>query len=144
MKKVIEKKTFTITRNQCFQEVISACAKILRKGESGTWITPKMQQAYLELHQMGYAVSYEAWNDDRLVGGLYGIELGGVFCGESMFSKMPNASKHAFIHMVRKQAEKGCQLIDCQLYTPHLESLGARPIARAQFLKRLGALLDKP
>lgn len=144
MKKIMEKGTFTITRNRCFNEVISACAKIPRKGETGTWITPKMQLAYGELHQMGYAVSYEAWQDNDLVGGLYGIELGGVFCGESMFSKLPNASKHAFIFMVKEQEEKGCQLIDCQVHTPHLESLGARPMDRAQFLTRLATLLGKP
>jgi leucyl/phenylalanyl-tRNA---protein transferase len=137
MKKIIEKKTYTITRNQCFNDVISSCAETPRRGETGTWITPNMQNAYADLHQMGYAVSYETWHNNDLVGGLYGIELGGVFCGESMFSKMPNASKQAFIYMVQEQHSQGCRLIDCQVHTAHLESLGARPIARGEFLKLL-------
>ena len=137
MKKIIAKKTYTITRNQCFNDVISACAETPRRGETGTWITPNMQNAYADLHQMGYAVSYETWHNNDLVGGLYGIELGGVFCGESMFSKMPNASKQAFIYMVQEQHSQGCRLIDCQVHTAHLESLGARPIARGEFLKLL-------
>ena len=137
MKKIIAKKTYTITRNQCFNDVISACAETPRRGETGTWITPNMQNAYADLHQMGYAVSYETWHNNDLVGGLYGIDLGGVFCGESMFSKMPNASKQAFIYMVQEQHSQGCRLIDCQVHTAHLESLGARPIARGEFLKLL-------
>lgn len=134
MKKVIERRTFQITKNRSFSDVIENCARIVRKGETGTWITPDMQMAYNRLHELGYAVSYEVWKDESLVGGLYGIELGGVFCGESMFSKMPNASKAAFIQMVLDQKTQGCKLIDCQVYTAHLESLGANKMSRGKFL----------
>ncbi len=134
MSKIIERGDFTITKNQRFPEVIRACAHILRKGEPGTWITEQMIAAYTELHRLGYAVSYEAWQGDQLAGGLYGVELGGIFCGESMFSRVSNASKAAFIQMVREQEDRGCRLIDCQMYTPHLASLGAGPVARAEFL----------
>jgi leucyl/phenylalanyl-tRNA--protein transferase len=141
MKKLLDLKTFRITRNEAFSEVITSCASMVRKGETGTWITENMQTAYCELNVLGYAVSYEAWINNELVGGLYGIELGGVFCGESMFSKIPNASKAAFIAMVQGQQKQGCKLIDCQVYTPHLESLGACPIPRAAFLEHLKELI---
>jgi leucyl/phenylalanyl-tRNA--protein transferase len=137
MRKILERGDFTITRNRSFPEVIRACARIRRKGEQGTWITRQMELAYTRLHQLGHAVSYEAWQGDSLVGGLYGVDLGGIFCGESMFSRVPNASKAAFIHMVRDLAGKGYTLIDCQVYTPHLASLGAERIPRRQFLERL-------
>lgn len=134
MSKVVQRGDFAITKNQRFTEVIRACANIRRKGEPGTWITEQMVEAYTELNRLGYAVSYEAWQNGQLAGGLYGVELGGLFCGESMFSKVSNASKAAFIHMVREQAAKGCRLIDCQMYTPHLASLGAATIPRIDFL----------
>ena len=137
MRKTLERGDFTITRNQAFPEVIRACARIRRKGEQGTWITRQMEVAYNRLHRLGHAVSYEAWQGDALVGGLYGVDLGGIFCGESMFSTVPNASKAAFIHMVRELSGKGYSMIDCQVYTPHLASLGAEPIPRADFLERL-------
>lgn len=139
MRKVLERGDFTITRNQCFGEVIRACARIRRKGEQGTWITRQMEAAYNRLHGLGHAVSYEAWQGDTLVGGLYGIDLGTVFCGESMFSQVPNASKAAFIYMARDLANKGYSMIDCQVYTPHLASLGAREIPREEFLQILKA-----
>lgn len=137
MRKILERGDFTITRNRSFPEVIRACARIRRKGEQGTWITRQMEMAYTRLHRLGHAVSYEAWQGDSLVGGLYGVDLGGIFCGESMFSRVPNASKAAFIHMVRDLAGKGYALIDCQVYTAHLASLGAERIPRRQFLDRL-------
>jgi len=137
MRKVLERGDFTITRNQCFPEVIKACARIRRKGEQGTWITRQMEEAYNRLHRLGQAVSYEAWQGDDLAGGLYGIDLGGVFCGESMFSRAPNASKAAFIHMVHELKGRGYAMIDCQVYTPHLASLGAERISRARFLEEL-------
>lgn len=137
MSKILQRGDFTITKNQCFAEVIESCAQISRKGEPGTWITQQMVEAYSELHRQGYAVSYEAWQGEQLAGGLYGVELGHVFCGESMFSRVSNASKAAFIYMVREQSAAGCRLIDCQMYTPHLASLGAAPVARAEFLAML-------
>ncbi len=139
MSRILQRGDFAITKNQCFTEVIRACAHIRRKGEPGTWITEQMVEAYIELHRLGHAVSYEAWQGDQLAGGLYGVELGRIFCGESMFSKVSNASKAAFIFMVREQAEQGCQLIDCQMYTPHLASLGAAPLPRAEFLAMVRA-----
>lgn len=137
MRRIIGKKTFRITKNQCFAEVISACAETSRKGQDGTWITPGMEAAYIRLHEAGNAVSYEAWQGSELVGGLYGVDLGELFCGESMFTRVSNASKAAFIHMVRELEEKNYRLIDCQVHTPHLESLGARLVSRAQFLDLL-------
>ncbi|HSR61493.1 MAG TPA: leucyl/phenylalanyl-tRNA--protein transferase [Robiginitalea sp.] len=134
MAKILQRGDFAITKNQRFPEVIRACAQIRRKGQPGTWITEEMVEAYIQLHRLGYAVSYEAWQEGELVGGLYGVEPGGIFCGESMFSKVSNASKAAFIYMVREQAALGCRLIDCQMYTPHLASLGAEPVPRADFL----------
>jgi len=118
-----------------FEKVIKRCAQVNRKGQRGTWITDEMTEAYIQLYEQGYVRSYEVWEGSDLVGGLYGIDLGnGVFCGESMFSEVSNASKVAFIHMVR---DGGYKLIDCQLHTNHLESLGARYISRKQFLKYL-------
>lgn len=134
MRRILRSDTFRITRNHDFASVIRACAEVPRKGQEGTWITQGMEAAYHRLHQQGHAVSYEVWQGDSLAGGLYGVEMGPVFCGESMFSKVPNASKAAFIHMVQEQRAKGCSLIDCQVHTDHLESLGAREIPRSEFL----------
>ena len=120
MAQVIKSNKFRITWNTQFEEVVNACSAIKRKGQAGTWITPEMKSAYLKLHQMGIAKSIEVWESDNLVGGLYGIDLGNVFCGESMFSRKSNASK-----------------FDCQVYTAHLESLGAEEIPRKQFIKIL-------
>lgn len=134
MKKVLASGRFRVTRNKAFEQVIDACAQIPRKEGLGTWITPGMRQAYLELYRQGHAVSYEVWQEGELVGGLYGVDLGNVFCGESMFSRVSNASKAAFIHMVQDLKQQGYTLVDCQVHTPHLESLGAREIPRADFL----------
>ncbi len=135
MKQVLRKADFTITENQAFEEVIFNCKTIDRNDQFGTWITDDMQQAYINLHKQGFAKSIEVWKENRLVGGLYGIDLGnGVFCGESMFSKASNMSKVAFIHLVKNC---GYQLIDCQVHNEHLESLGAREIDRSEFLKWL-------
>ena len=128
---------FTLTRNRCFKEVMEACAEITRKGQEGTWITNSMKEAYLRLHELGFARSYEVWEDKELVGGLYGIDLGHVFCGESMFSKVSNASKVGFIALSRKLHQEKYRLIDCQLHTAHLESLGAYEIPRSEFLNFL-------
>ncbi|MHA7863149.1 leucyl/phenylalanyl-tRNA--protein transferase [Flagellimonas marinaquae] len=137
MRKVIRDGQFTLTQNTCFERVMDHCAKVLRKGQDGTWITPEMKTAYMNLHKKGHTRSYEVWEDGELVGGLYGVDLGHVFCGESMFSLRPNASKYAFIQMARELGEKGYLAIDCQVYTRHLESLGAELIPRAEFVKIL-------
>jgi leucyl/phenylalanyl-tRNA---protein transferase len=134
MKAVIKKNTFSFTMNKAFCDVIDNCKQISRKNQESTWITDEMKNAYLELHKTGYAVSAEAWQDGELVGGLYGIRLGNLFYGESMFSKVSNASKFAFIKYVEELKKEGVQLIDCQVYTEHLESLGARMIPRNEFI----------
>ncbi|MEG3656528.1 leucyl/phenylalanyl-tRNA--protein transferase [Arenibacter palladensis] len=134
MAQVIKSNRFRITWNTEFEKVINACSAIIRKGQHGTWITPEMKSAYLKLHQMGIAKSIEVWENDVLVGGLYGIDLGNVFCGESMFSRTSNASKFAFICLAKELQPKKYRLIDCQVYTAHLESLGAEEIPRKQFI----------
>ena len=137
MKQIIRKNEFKITFNQNFKAVISNCKTIKRDGQGGTWITDEMQDAYLKLHEKGIAKSVEVWLENELVGGLYGIDLGTVFCGESMFSKISNTSKLAFIYLVQKLKKENYKLIDCQVYNPHLESLGADEISREEFLKYL-------
>jgi len=135
MRKVMKSGQFRLTENTCFEEVLNQCATVKRVDQEGTWITDNMKEAYLKLHQKGFAKSYEVWEDGNLVGGLYGIDLGHVFCGESMFSTSPNASKFAFINLARELEKKNYDLIDCQLYTKHLESLGAEEISRKEFLE---------
>jgi leucyl/phenylalanyl-tRNA--protein transferase len=136
MKQVLKSHRFRISYNEAFTEVIAHCKTIDRssQGESGTWITNEMKEAYIALHHAGIAKSIEVWEGKELVGGLYGVEIGKVFCGESMFSKVSNASKLALIHLVR---ENHYSLIDCQVYNPHLASLGAMEINRAKFLALL-------
>ncbi len=135
MKRLQKKKPFQVTVNKEFDNVISECAKAKRPGQKGTWITDSMIGAYIKMHALGYAKSIEVWQDNELVGGLYGIDMGnGVFCGESMFAKVSNASKYGFIEFVQNSDYK---LIDCQLHTNHLESLGGRHIPRADFIKYL-------
>ena len=121
--------------NQAFEQVIFSCAQTIRKDQDGTWITDEMQQAYLNLHKLGIAQSAECWLDGKLVGGLYGLALGKVFFGESMFSYQSNASKIAFVHLLDELKKSDYALIDCQVTTDHLLSLGAEEIPRAQFLK---------
>lgn len=145
MKQVIRKQEFTITYNQDFEQVIYNCKHIFRAADQGqTWITDEMEQAYVKLYKKGIAKSVEVWqhfgtvqNDKKLVGGLYGVDLGTVFCGESMFSKVSNASKLAFIYLVQKLDKEHYKLIDCQVYNNHLASLGAKEIPRKTFLKYL-------
>ncbi|TVZ52768.1 leucyl/phenylalanyl-tRNA--protein transferase [Dokdonia sp. Hel_I_53] len=139
MRKVLRDNYFKVTYNQNFLEVILACKRIKRNGQEGTWITNDIVDAYLRLHELGYAISIEVWHEDELVGGLYGIDLKekGVFCGESMFTTMSNASKAGFITLSRKLAALNYKLIDCQMYTEHLASLGADEISRDRFLKYL-------
>jgi leucyl/phenylalanyl-tRNA--protein transferase len=137
MKQVIRKNEFKVTFNKNFPQVILNCKQIYRAGQGGTWITNEMQQAYIALHKKGIAKSVEVWLNNDLVGGLYGIDLGHVFCGESMFSKVSNASKMAFIYLVQKLEKENYQLIDCQVYNNHLASLGAKEISRTAFLNYL-------
>lgn len=138
MKQLIRKNEFKVTFNQNFSEVISNCKNIYRAvDQGGTWITDEMQQAYNNLHKKGIAKSVEVWKKDVLVGGLYGIDLNTVFCGESMFSKVSNTSKLAFIFLTQKLRKENYKLIDCQVYNTHLASLGAEEIPRATFLKYL-------
>ena len=137
MRQLMRNNTFRITSNTAFEQVISQCQNSPRKDQLGTWITDDMKQAYLKLHELGFAKSIEVWQDDKLVGGLYGIDLGHIFCGESMYSKVSNTSKLAFIYLVQQLEKKQYKLIDCQVYNEHLESLGAREISRSEFLEIL-------
>jgi leucyl/phenylalanyl-tRNA--protein transferase len=131
MKQVLRSGKFTVTKDLCFDKVIDACSIAKREGQDGTWITEDMKNAYVDLHQQGYAHSVEVWEKDQLVGGLYGVEIGSIFCGESMFSKVSNASKVALISL----CESGkFRLIDCQVHTEHLESMGARLIGRKEYM----------
>ncbi len=130
MKQLMKKNVFAITRNQAFDKVIEHCAKVGRKEQDGTWIVNDMQTAYKQMHQLGHASSIEVWHNNELVGGLYGIEQGDVFCGESMFSLISNASKLALIHLCQSYRY---QLIDCQIENPHLISMGAEMISRSRF-----------
>lgn len=135
--KTLRREKFRISFDQAFPQVIRACAAP-RKGEPGTWLCDEMIHAYEQLHQLGVAHSVEAWQEDELVGGLYGIALGRIFFGESMFSRVSNASKVAFVSLVKKLQQAGCELIDCQVHTRHLESLGAELIPRREFQELLG------
>ena len=135
MKKIIRDGVFTITLNTAFEDVILNCAKTPRKGQDGTWITDEMQAAYINLYQNGYAHSVEVWQNEQLVGGLYGLKVNRVFCGESMFSKVSNASKAALIYLSKLNID----LIDCQLPNDHLMSLGAEMIERNVYMKILQA-----
>ena len=136
MKKILREGKFTFTENKCFEEVMKNCQAAERKGQDGTWITDEMIKAYSTLHRFGKAKSIEVWENDELVGGLYGVDLGHIFCGESMFAKVSNASKAGFIYFVEKYKSQ-YQLIDCQVYTEHLASLGAKEIPKREFLKIL-------
>ena len=134
MRPYFNQNKFQVTWDQNFEDVIKNCQKIDREDQLGTWITSKMLAAYIQLHKMGYAHSVEVWLDNELVGGLYGISLGKVFFGESMFAKVSNASKFGFISLVNQLKQKGFLLIDCQQETKHLESLGANAIKRKNFI----------
>ena len=139
MKTVLQNGKFRFTINRAFTQVIQNCKTVSRKDQGGTWISPAMQNAYTRLHELGFAHSAETWLDGKLVGGLYGIRLGNIFFGESMFSVKPNASKYAFIKYVQQLQTENVQLIDCQLHTVHLESLGAVMINRKLFAEILAA-----
>lgn len=140
MRKVMHANTFQLTRNKAFTEVVNHCANRKRSGQEGTWITKRMQEAYTKLHERGFAKSYEVWQNKKLVGGLYGVDLGHIFCGESMFSNVSNASKYAFIRLAQDLEQKNYACIDCQIHTNHLQSLGAEQISREQFITLLEKL----
>lgn len=136
MRKVLAKEEFTFTENKCFEEVMIACQQTKREDQDGTWINNDLIKSFVTLHQHGIAHSFEVWKDNVLVGGFYGIKLGRVFCGESMFSKVSNASKAGFINFcTRHQSE--LDLIDCQIYSEHLETLGAKMIPKLDYLNIL-------
>ena len=141
MKTIIRKNEFTFSVDKDFAGVIKGCRMAKRKIGPGTWITDEIENAYNALFEKGYAHSAEAWYNNELVGGLYGVQLGNVFFGESMFANRSNASKFAFIKYVGVLKKKGVELIDCQVYTPHLESLGAEFIRRKKFTDLLGKLV---
>ena len=143
MRTVLQNGKYRFTTNRAFTQVIKNCKSVSRKGQDGTWISPAMQKAYTTLHEMGFAHSAETWLDGELVGGLYGIRLGHIFFGESMFNLRPNASKFAFINYVQLLQRENVQLIDCQLHTNHLESLGAKMIPRELFTAILAANTGK-
>lgn len=136
MKKILKNEIFSFTENQCFEEVMKCCGTIDRKGQNGTWISEEMIKTYLSLHKKGIAKSIEVWRNGNLVGGLYGLEIGNIFCGESMFSKESNASKAGFLQFVMDNQTK-YKVIDCQVYSEHLQSLGAREIPKLEFLDLL-------
>ena len=137
MKQILAKNTFQFTINTAFKEVITNCKNANRKEQDGTWINENIINVYTQLHQQGFAFSAEAWYNKKLVGGLYGIKMGNIFFGESMFSYQSNASKFAFIKYVEQLVKEGIVLIDCQVYTEHLESLGAVMMKRNEFMKIL-------
>jgi leucyl/phenylalanyl-tRNA--protein transferase len=141
MKQLYKRHTFEFRTDTAFSEVITNCKTIARRGQESTWISEEVKAAYTRLHVAGYAHSAETYLKGQLVGGLYGVRLGKVFFGESMFSKSSNASKYAFIRYVQQLREEGVELIDCQVYTEHLESMGAKMIARLDFLSLLEKLI---
>lgn len=141
VKPLLKRKEFEFTINTAFKDVINHCKEIKRAGQEGTWITDEVEKAYCKLFESGYAHSAEVWEAGKLVGGLYGIKIGKVFFGESMFSKVSHASRYAFIKYVQFLQDEGIELIDCQVYTEYLESLGAKMIDRNDFIKQLNELI---
>ena len=132
---------YRLTIDAAFPDVILACARIKRRDEQGTWITPDMFRAYCRLHEQGHAHSVEAWDGDALVGGLYGVDAGGAFAGESMFYLRPNASKLALLHLIEHLRQRGLDWLDIQVVTPHMQALGARAVTRSEFLEKLDGTL---
>lgn len=141
VKPLLNRNEFDFTINKAFAEVIRSCQQIERSGQDGTWITHDVEKAYTKMHELGYAHSAEVWKDGELIGGLYGIRLGKVFFGESMFSKTSNASRYTFIRYVQQLRSEGVELIDCQVYTEYLESMGAAMIEGKDFSRLLEELI---
>lgn len=144
LKKTLRNGFFEVRLDHDFPAVMAACASTPRPGQDGTWITPEMKHAYIRLHELGWAHSVETYENGQLVGGLYGLAIGRMFYGESMFSRRTDASKVAFAHLVRYLVDNQYGMIDCQMYTDHLASLGGREIPRREFLDRLTALIAAP
>ncbi|MDN3605943.1 leucyl/phenylalanyl-tRNA--protein transferase [Kaistella yonginensis] len=136
MRKIMRDEVFTFTENKDFREVIEACKNTFRKDQEGTWLSEELVSSIMQLHEAGIAKSIEVWQNEKLVGGFYGMQIGKVFCGESMFTKVSNASKAGFIHFIQSQKEN-LDLIDCQIHSEHLESLGAAMISKKDYLKIL-------
>jgi leucyl/phenylalanyl-tRNA--protein transferase len=136
MRKIMRDEVFTFTENKCFREVIEECKNTFRKDQDGTWLSDELVNSIVKLHEAGIAKSIEVWQNDQLVGGFYGIQIGKIFCGESMFAKVSNASKAGFIYFIQNQKEN-LELIDCQIHSVHLESLGATMISKKDYLNRL-------
>lgn len=137
LRKSLKKSEFTVTVDEAFKQVIIACGRVPRPGQDGTWITPELLRSYVAWHEAGAAHSIEVWERGMLVGGLYGVEVGGAFSGESMFHARPDASKFALLYLVQWLQSRGLEWMDIQMLTPHMEALGARAIPRAAFLKKL-------
>lgn len=143
LRRLLRSDTLTISADRDFPAVIAACAATRRRGQDGTWISDEMMEAYIRLHELGWAHSVEAWEEGELVGGLYGLAIGRMFYGESMFSRRDNASKFAFAYLIRLLRERGFGMIDCQMHTDHLASLGAAEIPRSEFLQHMRALIGQ-
>lgn len=143
MRALLRKRAFDFRMNTDFDGVLEGCRSVPRPGQDGTWITDDIIHSYRQLYDLGHVLTAESWLNGQLVGGLYGVRIGRMFFGESMFSKVSNASKYAFITLVSHLQQEGFEMIDCQVYTPHLERLGARLIPRAEFLHRLNELVRK-
>ncbi len=144
LRKTLRQGRFRVTFDTAFERVMRRCAATPRAGQNGTWISEDLMAGFAELHQLGFAHSVESWRSDRLVGGVYGLALGGVFCGESMFQAERDASKVAFVTLVERLRAWGFRMIDCQVHTPHLESLGAREWPRDRFLDELELAIHDP
>ena len=142
MRKVLRDEVFTFTENKCFRKVIEECKNTFRKDQDGTWLSDELVNSIVKLHEVGIAKSIEVWQNEDLVGGFYGIQIGKVFCGESMFSKVSNASKAGFIHFVQSNQEV-LELVDCQIHSDHLESLGAKMISKKDYLTILNYTNDE-
>lgn len=144
LRKTLNKKIFKVTFDRAFEEVIRACASVQRLGQSGTWITPEMQEAYINIHGLGFAHSVESWFEGELAGGLYGVSLGKAFFGESMFHRKTDASKVALATLIEKLKSWNFHFIDSQMTTEHMTRLGAKEVPRRIFLKRLNSALRHP
>jgi leucyl/phenylalanyl-tRNA--protein transferase len=144
LRKSIRKRPYELRIDTAFREVLLGCAESPRPGQTGTWLIPEMVEAYMKLHELGFAHSFEAWKDGALVGGLYGVSLGAAFFGESMFAKATDASKIAFVASVRQLDAWHIGLIDCQVHTEHLERFGAYEVSRMDYLQMLARALDEP
>lgn len=142
--KRVRQERYRLTLDRAFEEVVERCARVPRPGQNGTWITPEMKAAYGQLHALGHAHSVEAWEGETLVGGLYGVAVGRLFAGESMFADRPDASKIAFVHLVRQLEAWGFPLVDCQVRTAHLERFGAEEMARDEYVAACRALAAEP